>query len=132
MELHGVVALTDGTTVTVNIGGDEGDPKLVITDLLPHLGQDCLLYTSPCVVKAPTGGSSLGVYLPKDRAELADALRQGRSFCHEVLVEQRIYGRELTDAVRGERYLPPVETFPSVENFDYEAKYCLLYTSRCV
>ena len=38
MELHGVVALTDGTTVTVNIGGDEGDPKLVITDLLPHLG----------------------------------------------------------------------------------------------
>ena len=40
MELHGVVALTDGTTVTVNIGGDEGDPKLVITDLLPHLGQE--------------------------------------------------------------------------------------------
>ena len=77
----------------------------------------------PCVVKAPTGGSSLGVYLPKDRAELADALRQVRSFCHEVLVEQRIYGRELTDAVLGERYLPPVETFPSVENFDYEAKY---------
>ena len=40
MELHGVVALTDGTTVTVNIGGDEGDPKLVITDLLPRLGQE--------------------------------------------------------------------------------------------
>ena len=33
------MALKDGTTVTVNIGGDEGDPKLVITDLLPHLGQ---------------------------------------------------------------------------------------------
>ena len=40
MELHGVVAMTDGTTVTVNIGADEGDPKLVITDLLPHLGQE--------------------------------------------------------------------------------------------
>ena len=40
MELHGVVALTDGRTVTVNIGGDDGDPKLVITDLLPHLGQE--------------------------------------------------------------------------------------------
>ena len=38
MELHGVAAMTDGTTVTVNIGADEGDPKLVITDLLPHLG----------------------------------------------------------------------------------------------
>ena len=40
MELHGVAAMTDGTIVTVNIGADEGDPKLVITDLLPHLGQE--------------------------------------------------------------------------------------------
>ena len=40
LELHGVVALTDGTTVSVNIGGEEGDPKLVVTDLLPHLGQE--------------------------------------------------------------------------------------------
>ena len=95
--------------------------KLTYTEAeIPQLAETLPM---PCVVKAPTGGSSLGVYLPKDRAELADALRQVRSFCHEVLVEQRIYGRELTDAVLGERYLPPVETFPSVENFDYEAKY---------
>ncbi len=35
MELHGVVSMKDGSNVTVNIGGDEGDPKMVITDLLP-------------------------------------------------------------------------------------------------
>ena len=87
---------------------------------IPHLAETLPM---PCVVKAPTGGSSLGVYLPKDRAELADALHQVRAYCDRVLVEQRVYGRELTDAVLGERYLPPVETFPSVENFDYEAKY---------
>lgn len=40
LELHGVVALTDGSAVDVNIGADAGDPKLVITDLLPHLGQE--------------------------------------------------------------------------------------------
>ena len=40
MELHGVVALKNGETVPVNIGADEGDPKLVITDLLPHLGAE--------------------------------------------------------------------------------------------
>ena len=68
----------------------------------------------PCVVKAPTGGSSLGVYLPKDRAELADALRQVRSFCHEVLVEQRIYGRELTDAVLGAK----LNVLKTPENFN--------------
>ena len=38
LELHGVVILADGSKRTVNIGGDAGDPKLVITDLLPHLG----------------------------------------------------------------------------------------------
>ena len=40
LELHGVVAMKDGSTVTVNIGGGEGEPKLVITDLLPHLGAE--------------------------------------------------------------------------------------------
>ena len=39
LELHGVVALKDGKTVQVKIGeGDE--PKLVISDLLPHLGKE--------------------------------------------------------------------------------------------
>ena len=40
LELHGVVILKDGSSITVNIGADEGDPKLIITDLLPHLGQE--------------------------------------------------------------------------------------------
>ena len=40
LELRGVVALRDGTTVTVNIGSEPGDPRLVISDLLPHLGAD--------------------------------------------------------------------------------------------
>ena len=40
LELHGVIALRDGTNVQVNIGGGPGDPRLVITDLLPHLGAE--------------------------------------------------------------------------------------------
>ena len=40
LELRGVVALKDGTSVAVHIGADDGDAKLVITDLLPHLGQE--------------------------------------------------------------------------------------------
>ena len=34
LELHGVVALRDGASVQVNIGGGADDPRLVITDLL--------------------------------------------------------------------------------------------------
>ena len=40
-----------------------------------------------------------------------------------VLVEARIYGRELTIAVLGDRALPAVEILPSVKEFDYTAKY---------
>ena len=38
LALHGVVILKDGTRVTVRVGEEEGEPRLVITDLLPHLG----------------------------------------------------------------------------------------------
>ena len=40
LELHGVVALKNGEVVDVCIGRNPGEPKFVITDLLPHLAAD--------------------------------------------------------------------------------------------
>ncbi|MCD7769804.1 MAG: aminopeptidase [Oscillospiraceae bacterium] len=40
MELHGTIAMKDGSTVDVAIGREPGDPQFVITDLLPHLAKD--------------------------------------------------------------------------------------------
>lgn len=40
LSLHGVVYRKDGTGVTVSIGEKEGEPKFVITDLLPHLAAE--------------------------------------------------------------------------------------------
>ncbi len=40
LELHGVVARKDGTTVEVSIGAGDDEPKLVMTDLLPHLARE--------------------------------------------------------------------------------------------
>ena len=40
LELHGVVYRKDGTAAEVSIGAEPGEPQLVITDLLPHLGAD--------------------------------------------------------------------------------------------
>lgn len=40
LALHGVVVLSDGTSVTVTVGEDDKDPKFVVTDLLPHLGAE--------------------------------------------------------------------------------------------
>ncbi len=40
LELHGAVALKSGEVVNVVIGREKGEPKFVITDLLPHLAAD--------------------------------------------------------------------------------------------
>ena len=40
LSLHGVVYLKDGSCVTVSLGEKEGEPKFVITDLLPHLARE--------------------------------------------------------------------------------------------
>ncbi len=40
LAIHGVVCRKDGSTVTVTIGEDSGDPILVVSDLLIHLSAD--------------------------------------------------------------------------------------------
>ncbi len=40
LSLIGVVIDAEGNTLNVNLGEDEGDPVLTITDLLPHLAAD--------------------------------------------------------------------------------------------
>ena len=40
LAIHGVVAKTDGTVVSVVVGEDPGDPVFCVTDLLPHLGNE--------------------------------------------------------------------------------------------
>jgi len=40
LELHGVVALTDGRVINICVGDGAGDPQFTIDDLLPHLGAD--------------------------------------------------------------------------------------------
>ena len=40
LALHGVIALSDGRVIEVNVGDDEGDPVFCVSDLLPHLAKD--------------------------------------------------------------------------------------------
>ena len=40
LELHGAVALRDGSVIDVCIGREKDEPRFVITDLLPHLAAD--------------------------------------------------------------------------------------------
>ena len=40
LSLHGVIVKRDGTKAYVNVGEDDNDPKVVVTDLLPHLAAE--------------------------------------------------------------------------------------------
>ncbi len=40
LAIHGVFTRADGTTVTLQVGEDAGDPVFCITDLLPHLSAE--------------------------------------------------------------------------------------------
>lgn len=40
LALHGVVVKKDGTAVNITLGEKDGEPKFVISDILPHLGQE--------------------------------------------------------------------------------------------
>ena len=75
LELHGVVALKSGETVEVTVGRRAGEPRFVITDLLPHLAADQMKKT----MAAGITGEGLNIIIgsvpyadeEKDRVKLA-------------------------------------------------------------
>jgi D-alanine-D-alanine ligase len=74
----------------------------------------------PLVIKAPKQGSSVGVYLCRQPADVADALAKVVEYDDEILVEELIDGTELTVGVLGEVALPIIMIKGS---YDYERKY---------
>lgn len=83
----------------------------------------------PVVVKPNLGGSSLGVNIADTREQLEEALTWAGRFDADVLVEERVVGRELTCAVIEEldgsvRALPVIEIVPHRSTFfDFASKY---------
>jgi D-alanine-D-alanine ligase len=77
----------------------------------------------PVVVKPCSGGSSVGVSMPENRAELTAAIAKAASYETTLLAERRIIGRELTVSYLGGEVLPAVEIIPLTGFYDYENKY---------
>ncbi len=88
-------------------------------------------FKSEFVVKPLMSGSSDGVVMVKELADLKDAILGALTSHDSCLVEERIKGVEATCGIleqfRGEEHyvLPPVEIIPpqAKEFFDYEVKY---------
>jgi D-alanine-D-alanine ligase len=81
----------------------------------------------PYVIKPPTEGSSVGVFIVReDQAHPPQELHSADwSLGEEVMVERFIHGRELTCAVMGEEALGVIEILPAegLTFYDYTSKY---------
>ncbi len=80
----------------------------------------------PIVVKPPRQGSTVGVYIVRNHAELASALADVAKYDQELLVEKFIAGRELTVGVLGDQALPILEIIPKGGFYDFTNKYPFL------
>lgn len=90
-------------------------------------------------IKPIASGSSVGMRLVTNHLALADEIGLALEEYSDVMVEERIMGREVTCGVI-ERYrnealyaLPPIEIIPPIESpfFDFNAKYSGMTTEIC-
>ena len=81
----------------------------------------------PCVVKPATEGSSLGLRIVQDEAELADAIDYVLTVDDAIVIEKFVAGTETTVAVLGNdelEALPVIEIVPlAADTYDFESKY---------
>ncbi|MDC0232212.1 D-alanine--D-alanine ligase [Pelagibacteraceae bacterium] len=77
----------------------------------------------PIVIKPVNEGSSLGVYICKNRFQLSKNLKKLRNNYNKVLVEEYIPGKEIQAAVMGKKALGAIELIPKRKFYDYKAKY---------
>jgi len=77
----------------------------------------------PLVVKPVRQGSSVGLQFVERAEDWTAALAEALKFDSEVLVEEKIAGRETTVGILGAAALPVVEVRPRTGAYDYRNKY---------
>ncbi|MCC6442272.1 MAG: D-alanine--D-alanine ligase [Armatimonadetes bacterium] len=80
----------------------------------------------PAVVKPNTQGSTIGISIVHEWDEMPEALALAARYDRDILVEEFVFGTEITAALLGNdnpQTLPLIEIVPSGGFYDYEAKY---------
>ena len=77
----------------------------------------------PIVIKPINEGSSLGVYICKNKIQFNKNYEKLKNKYDRIIVEEYIPGREIQVAVMGNRALGAIELVPKREFYDYKAKY---------
>jgi len=77
----------------------------------------------PIVIKPVNEGSSLGVYICKNKNQFNKNYNKLKKNYEKILVEEYIPGKEIQAAVMGDKSLGAIELVPRREFYDYKAKY---------
>lgn len=77
----------------------------------------------PVVLKPLRQGSSVGLQFVERVADWSKALTEALRYDSQVLMEERISGRETTVGILGDEALPLVEVRPRTGIYDYQTKY---------
>src|SRR5262249_51386319 len=80
-------------------------------------------WNPPVVLKPARQGSSVGLQFVERVSDWAIALQEAMRFDNQVLMEERISGRETTVGILGGEALPIVEVRPSSGVYYYQSKY---------
>ncbi len=90
-------------------------------DDVAALAERCRHY--PRVVKPSREGSTIGVHIVHDAAELEAGVAEALEHDDLLLIEDYIPGAEVTVSVLGEAALPVIQIVPKGGFYDYQAKY---------
>ncbi|HEY3931535.1 MAG TPA: D-alanine--D-alanine ligase [Verrucomicrobiae bacterium] len=93
---------------------------VVVNSVKAPLPKDLRL---PLVVKPVRQGSSVGLQFVERAEDWQNALAEALKFDSEVLVEEKIVGRETTVGILDGKALPIVEVRPKAGSYDYKNKY---------
>ena len=77
----------------------------------------------PIVIKPVNEGSSLGVYICKNKAQFKKNYNKLKKVYDKILIEEYIPGKEIQVAVMGNKALGAIELVPKRQFYDYTAKY---------
>jgi len=80
-------------------------------------------WNPPVVLKPLRQGSSVGLQFVERVADWSKALTEAMRYDTQVLVEEKILGRESTVGILGDEALPVVEIRPVSGVYDYQSKY---------
>lgn len=98
-------------------------PFVVVSQKAVSRRLSAVSFSLPWVVKPASEGSSVGVSIIKNKKQVKAAFEKCFEYGREIIVEKYIKGKEVQIGILNDKSLGGVEVRPSLEFYNYEAKY---------